>query len=1385
MPVVAVGDHRRVVFWNAASARVTGYSRAEAFADPDFLRRLYPLPGQLERLEHTQRQHGDVAAALLQAGPAETLRARDGSRRTVVWTVLAGGIDAPPVWYLGHDLTQALAGAQELRHIEARYRQLVEHGRDLIALHDPDGRFVYVSPAAQAILGYRPEELVGADPYDFYHPDDVERIQREAHRQALAGRPAATVRYRFRRKDRRYAWLESLAVPLFEDAAEPQKVTALLTSSRDVSAAVEAEQQLAASEARLRLALRFGGIGVYEVDLQPQVMLHFSDEYLRLLGYGPADRELFARGFEPLFHPDDAPRISRQRHELERGERRQFELDCRRMHRDGRYVWFRNAGQVVDADVRGRPRRVIGTVQDIDARKRAEQEALEAAHRLARSEERLRLAMRSTGIGVFEFFPQRCGGHHFSDACFTVLGYGPEDRALFESGWEPLFHPDDRARMVALRDAMQAGRRTTYDAEFRRMHRDGSWRWLRSVARVVETDAEGRALRIVGMREDISERKRAEQTLQEATARLAASEQRLRMALEATGAAEFEVFPQQPWGHYLSDEFLRLLGYGPEDRELFERGWEPLFHPDDAPMIARNRIALARGELPTFDLECRRLLRDGRWRWMRNVGRVVEADAEGRPLRVIGTVQDIDERKRAEQALHEANARLARAQQIARVGDFHHVFGQWPPVWSEQTFRILGYAPGEVTPSRGAFLDRLLPAERETTREALESAWAQAIDYGFDAHVVWPDGTVRSVHHTGQPLRDGRGRLIGYAGTIQDITDRKAVEDALREATNELEQAQRRARIGSWRRSFADGSVQWSATMYEIAGRDPSKQPPSLDEMRALCTAEGWVRWQDAARNALASGQPYTLEYEIVRPDGEHRWLLAHAEFRRDAEGRITEAVGTSQDITERKQAELALRAATAELERAQRQARLGNWRWSPATDQGQWSPVMLEIFGLDPAGPAPGLATVERLLAPDSAERMKQALERVIATGEPYELDLEVVRPDGSRRWIHARGDVERDAAGRVAFLVGASQDVTESRRVEAALRAATAELEHAQRIARLGSWSWAIGDAAAQWSPTMLEIYGRAPTDPAPTYAEMAHLLTPESHQRLTAAVGRAVETGAPYTVELEVVRPDGTRRWVVGHGVAERDAAGRPVRLVGTGLDITERKRVELALADARDEVRAIAGHFEDQLDDERKRIAMDVHDEVGQLLTAMKHEIHLLRTRSAEPGAAGDRLDRLSELVDNSIEVTRNVALNLRPPALDLGLAPALEWLAEDFELRSEIGCEVRLHGAEVRLDDRQATALFRIAQESLTNVARHSRATRVRIDLAGAPERLSMTICDDGCGFDLERARAQGHFGLLGMNERAWRIGATLTIDTRPGQGTCVRVELQPTDGGHP
>jgi signal transduction histidine kinase len=196
-----------------------------------------------------------------------------------------------------------------------------------------------------------------------------------------------------------------------------------------------------------------------------------------------------------------------------------------------------------------------------------------------------------------------------------------------------------------------------------------------------------------------------------------------------------------------------------------------------------------------------------------------------------------------------------------------------------------------------------------------------------------------------------------------------------------------------------------------------------------------------------------------------------------------------------------------------------------------------------------------------------------------------------------------------------------------------------------------------------------------------------------------------------------------------------------------------------------------------EEERKRIAMEIHDELGQLLTALKMDVSLLRMRLNSDSEAARKTEDMRELVEKTIWMVRNVASHLRPAALNFGILSALEWLVDDFVRRNRMPCQLSIHGSEPVLPDAHATAVFRIAQASLTNVARHADASRVDVTLTGGNGELALHISDNGRGFDLPAARRRYSYGLLGMSERARLIGGTLHIESAPGAGTIVSIHV--------
>ena len=233
-----------------------------------------------------------------------------------------------------------------------------------------------------------------------------------------------------------------------------------------------------------------------------------------------------------------------------------------------------------------------------------------------------------------------------------------------------------------------------------------------------------------------------------------------------------------------------------------------------------------------------------------------------------------------------------------------------------------------------------------------------------------------------------------------------------------------------------------------------------------------------------------------------------------------------------------------------------------------------------------------------------------------------------------------------------------------------------------------------------------------------------------------------------------------------------------------DVTERRRSLAALQESEarlqvlaEQLRELSAHLETVREEEKARIAREVHDELGQMLTVLKLETSMCELAYADldPGLR-DRLNSMKRLIAQLFQLVRDVATALRPPILDAGIASAIEWQARRFEARTQIPCLVQVPDNLPSLPDATAIGLFRILQESLTNVMRHAEAHTVELNLTLSDDVLCMSIADDGKGFD-QRAERPVSFGLVGMRERVLIMGGQLHLDTSPGEGTTLRIHI--------
>lgn len=266
--------------------------------------------------------------------------------------------------------------------------------------------------------------------------------------------------------------------------------------------------------------------------------------------------------------------------------------------------------------------------------------------------------------------------------------------------------------------------------------------------------------------------------------------------------------------------------------------------------------------------------------------------------------------------------------------------------------------------------------------------------------------------------------------------------------------------------------------------------------------------------------------------------------------------------------------------------------------------------------------------------------------------------------------------------------------------------------------------------------------------------------------------------FAIEKRYVRKDLTRVWVNLTVSMLRKNDGTPKFFIFVVQDITERKRAELELGESRQLLRELVAQGEVLREEERKHIAREIHDELGQILTALRMDVALLRLQYGVRDAVMlAKVQGMTVLLDRAIQGVRNVASNLRPTVLDMGIVSAVEWLCDEFAEHTGVPCVAHLADSHIDLDETHAVVVFRIVQESLTNVARHAEASSVEITLAQGADVLHVSVRDNGKGFDPADIANRKSFGLLGMSERAIALGGTVEIASAPQQGTVVSVRM--------
>jgi PAS domain S-box-containing protein len=524
--------------------------------------------------------------------------------------------------------------------------------------------------------------------------------------------------------------------------------------------------------------------------------------------------------------------------------------------------------------------------------------------------------------------------------------------------------------------------------------------------------------------------------------------------------------------------------------------------------------------------------------------------------------REITERKNAERQLRRSEGYLAEAQRLSHTGSFGWSIPSGELFWSEETFRIFQYEQ-TTKPTVELFLERVYPEDAALVKQTIERASQDGKDFEHEYRLLMPDGSLKYVHALVHASWDKSGG-IEFVGAVSDVTPRKRAEEALRKSEER------------WRSVFENSAV--GVALTDMDGRFLATNHVyqtmlgyTEEELRTLqfldITHEDYrkANWALIAELVEGKRRQFQIEKKYRRKDGSSIWVSNNVSLVPGTERVPRFIMALSEDITQRKRAEEALRRSEAYLAEGQRLAKTGSWAVDPKTEKCiYWSEEMRQIFGLDPQrSNLPDREEFLRLVHPEDRDRFNERVEKALRAKADLVQDYRIVLPDGTVKHIHGIGHLVLDETGNIIECVGTDMDVTERKRAEEQLRRSEADLLEAQRISQTGSWKHDVLSGTVVVSPEVFRIFGVKPDEDTSTPEFWLSRNHPDDQKRIRELFERAETEKTDYEADYRIALPDGAIKHLhaIGHPILNE--SGELVEFIGTVMDITERKKAESEL------------------------------------------------------------------------------------------------------------------------------------------------------------------------------------------------------------------------------
>jgi PAS domain S-box-containing protein len=925
---------------------------------------------------------------------------------------------------------------------------------------------------------------------------------------------------------------------------------------------------------------------------------YFNKAWLDFRGRS-LDQEL-VNGWEDGIHPEDLERVIKEFYS-NFDKRQSYELDFRLKRHDDVYRLIREKAFPY-YDNQQNFTGYLGYCYDITDQNNIQEE-------LNKERKRLSGIIQGTNSGTWEWHIQT--GEVTTNARWAeILGYSLEElEPISIDTWIRLCHPEDLKKSNKLFESLFSRKIDYYECEVRMQHKNGDWVWILDRGKVTTWDDAGKAMVAMGTHQDITDRKKDEESLKK-------ERERLSGILEGTNSGTWE-WNVQTGETIINNRWAEMLGYKIEElKPIGQQTWFDLCHPEDREKSDRAFELHCQKKTNHYECEFRMKHKNGGWIWILDRGKIVSWTEAGEPLIAMGTHQDITERKEAETQLANSETKYRELVEnttdviytINTDGEFTYVSNAWK--------RQLGHDREEVIGK--SFKKFLHPDEFEPSIGKLREAYysGKTID-AFEYRIRHKDGSWRWHSSSGSFKKDATGAVKLFDGLSHDITQRKqdeakiAKQNASQKLLLELASSfinvplkdvdkainSALAYTGEhfgvdrsyifdydWEKRICINTYEWCAegitpeienlkdvpleylpqwVSTHIKGEKmvvPNVQELDKDDtMRHILDPQGikslitlpLMKDQDCIGFV---GFDSVKNYHTYSKSEEDLLILFSEMLVNITKRRIA-------DEEMLKQKEKAEQNAL-ELEEAQKVASLATWHYNLYSNQVTWSKELYKMYGFDPSGPAPAFTEQENLYTADSWKKLTDAVDNAKKYGTPYELELNFIKADKTKGWLWAKGEAVYNDDGKIIGLRGVAQDTTNRKQLELELNkskeqheSAAKRLRVASTSAGLGIFEWEILEDKLIWDDRMYELYDVDKENTELTFDVWSNRIHPDDLEKALEDLNTALNGNEDFNSLFRIINPDGKEYYIKAYGDVIRDDKGLAVKLIGVNMDVTE--------------------------------------------------------------------------------------------------------------------------------------------------------------------------------------------------------------------------------------